>query len=102
MSLSPPDEAPTCYNTWQSNKTTATQLSAYIDQVRAQTGSPVIDVVTHSMGALGSRWCKDGVILPNSSAQLAGGARNIRLSIGHNEFLGSVAVFDLLRPIVVD
>lgn len=45
------------YNTSQSNKTTATQLNAYIDQVRAQTGSPVVDVVTHSMGALGARWC---------------------------------------------
>ena len=45
------------YDTSQSNKTTATQFNAYLDQVRAQTGSSVVDVVTHSMGALGTRWC---------------------------------------------
>ncbi len=155
------------YNTGQSNKTSATQLNAFIDQVRAQTGSAVVDLVSHSQGALPSRWCmksagcngkvddwvslaganhgtlvslcfwsagcremfynsdfvkalnandetpgtatytavwsdRDGVILPNSSAQLASGARNIRVSLGHNDFNGSQAVFDLIRPIVVE
>lgn len=155
------------YNTSQSNKTTATQLNAYIDQVRAQTGSSVVDLVTHSMGALGARWCmktaacngkvddwvslaganhgtlislcfwsagcremfynsdfsralnasdetpgsatytafwsdRDAVILPNSSARLASGATNVLLSIGHNDFPGSAAVFNALRPIVVE
>src|SRR6187549_3230233 len=48
------------YNTSQSNTITATQFNTYLDQVRAQTGSPVVDVVTHSMGALGARWCMRG------------------------------------------
>lgn len=155
------------YNTGQSNKTSAAQLNTFIDQVRAQTGSPVVDLVSHSQGALPSRWCirsagcsgkvddwvslaganhgtlvslcfwsagcremfynsdfvkalnagdetpgsatytalwsdRDAVILPNSSAQLASGARNIRMSIGHNDFNGSLAVFDTIRPIVVE
>ena len=155
------------YNTGQSNTTSATQLNAFIDQVRAQTGSAVVDLVVHSQGALPSRWClksgacngkvddwvsraganhgtlvslcfwsagcremfynsdfvkalnandetpgsatytalwsdRDAVILPNSSAQLASGARNIRVSIGHNDFNGSQAVFDTIRPIVVE
>jgi triacylglycerol lipase len=155
------------YNTGQSNATSATQLNAFIDQVRAQTGSAVVDLVVHSQGALPSRWClksgacngkvddwvslaganhgtlvslcfwsagcremfynsdfvkalnandetpgsatytalwsdRDAVILPNSSAQLASGARNIRVSIGHNDFNGSQAVFDTIRPIVVE
>lgn len=155
------------YNTGQSNKTSASQLNAFIDQVRAQTGSPVVDVVSHSQGALPARWCmkasgcngkvddwvslaganhgtlvslcfwsagcremfynsdfvkalnatdetpgsatytalwsdRDAVILPNSSAQLSGGARNIRVSIGHNDFNGSQAVFNTIRPIVVE
>ena len=42
------------------------------------------------------------MIVPNSSAQLASGARNIRVSIGHNDFQGSVAIFNTLRPIVVE
>ena len=155
------------YNTGQSNKTSASQLNSFIDQVRAQTGSAVVDVVSHSQGALPARWCmkssgcngkvddwvslaganhgtlvslcfwsagcremfynsdfvkalnasdetpgsatytalwsdRDGVILPNSSAQLSGGARNIRVSIGHNDFNGSQAVFNTIRPIVVE
>lgn len=155
------------YNTSQSNKTTAAQLGTYIDQVRAQTGSPVVDLVTHSMGALGARWCmkagscngkvddwvslaganhgtlvslcfwspgcremfynsdfsrelnagdetpgtatytafwsdRDAVILPNSSARLASGATNVLVPIGHNDFPGSSAAFDALRPVVVD
>lgn len=155
------------YNTGQSNKTSAAQLNTYIDQVRAQTGSSVVDVVAHSQGGLVARWCmkasgcngkvddwvslaganhgtlvslcfwsagcremfynsdfvkalnatdetpgtatytalwsdKDAVIVPNSSAQLAGGARNIRVPIGHNAFPGSEAVFNTIRPIVVE
>ena len=155
------------YDTGQSNKTSAARLNTYIDQVRAQTGSAVVDVVAHSQGGLVARWCmkaagcngkvddwvslaganhgtlvslcfwsagcremfynsdfvkalnandetpgtatytavwsdRDGVILPNSSAQLASGARNIRVSLGHNDFNGSQAVFDLIRPIVVE
>lgn len=155
------------YDTGQSNKTTASQLNAYIDRVRAQTGSPVVDLVSHSQGALGARWCmrssgcngkvddwvslaganhgtlvslcfwsagcremfynsdfvkalnandetpgtatytalwsdQDAVILPNSSAQLASGARNIRVPIGHNAFPGSQAVFNTVYPIVVE
>ena len=155
------------YDTGQSNKTSAAQLNAYLDQVRAQTGSPVVDLVSHSQGGLVSRWCMkaagcngkvddwvslaganhgtlvslcfwsagcremfynsdfvkalnatdetpgsatytafwsgtDAVILPNASAQLASGARNIRIDIGHNDFPGSATVFTTLRPIVVD
>jgi triacylglycerol lipase len=44
------------YNTAQSNVTTAGQLSSYIDQVRSRTGAPEVDVVTHSMGGLSSRY----------------------------------------------
>lgn len=44
------------YNTSQSNVTTANQLAAYIDSVRQQTGSATVDVVTHSMGGLSSRY----------------------------------------------
>ena len=45
------------YNTSQSNKTTAAQFATYVDQVRAQTGSPTVDIVSHSMGSLSTRWC---------------------------------------------
>ena len=44
------------YNTSQSNVTTATQLSAYIDQVRASTGATKVDIVNHSMGGINSRY----------------------------------------------
>ncbi|UUZ60452.1 esterase/lipase family protein [Nocardioides sp. B-3] len=44
------------YNTSQSNVTTAKQLATYIDSVRQQTGSTTVDVVTHSMGGLSSRY----------------------------------------------
>ncbi|EON22838.1 lipase, class 2 [Nocardioides sp. CF8] len=44
------------YNTGQSNVTTAKQLATYIDSVRQQTGSATVDVVTHSMGGLSSRY----------------------------------------------
>ncbi|WP_051400425.1 esterase/lipase family protein [Haloechinothrix halophila] len=44
------------YNSGQSNKTTAKQLATLIDDVRATTGAAQVDVVTHSMGGLNSRW----------------------------------------------
>jgi triacylglycerol lipase len=44
------------YDTTQSNVTTAQQLKSYIAGVKASTGSPVVDVVTHSMGGLNSRY----------------------------------------------
>jgi triacylglycerol lipase len=44
------------YNTSQSNATTASQLSTKINQVLAATGASKVDVVTHSMGALSSRY----------------------------------------------
>lgn len=44
------------YNTAQSNVTTAGQLASFIDSVRARTGAARVDVVTHSMGGLSSRY----------------------------------------------
>ncbi|MCP3756994.1 hypothetical protein [Streptomyces sp. TBY4] len=44
------------YNTSQPNATTASQLSQEIDRVLAATGASEVDVVTHSMGALPSRY----------------------------------------------
>lgn len=44
------------YDTSQSNATTADQLAAYIDSVLQQTESTTVDVVTHSMGGLSSRY----------------------------------------------
>ncbi|MGH3323146.1 MAG: esterase/lipase family protein [Streptomyces sp.] len=44
------------YNTSQSNATTAAQLAQEIDRVRAATGAAKVDVVTHSMGGLSSRY----------------------------------------------
>ncbi|MGW0366137.1 esterase/lipase family protein [Streptomyces sp. NPDC002990] len=40
----------------QSNATTASQLAEEIDRVLAATGARKVDVVTHSMGALSSRY----------------------------------------------
>jgi triacylglycerol lipase len=44
------------YNTAQSNATTAGQLAAFIDDVRARTGTEQVDLITHSMGSLSSRY----------------------------------------------
>ncbi|MEU9777730.1 alpha/beta fold hydrolase [Streptomyces sp. NPDC047968] len=44
------------YNWKQSNKTTASQLAAKVAQVREATGAERVDIVTHSMGALNTRW----------------------------------------------
>ncbi|MGW7428890.1 esterase/lipase family protein [Streptomyces sp. NPDC054861] len=44
------------YNANQSNATTASQLAQEIDRVLAATGAAKVDVVTHSMGGLSSRY----------------------------------------------
>jgi triacylglycerol lipase len=44
------------YSTGQSNVTTANQLAQFIDEVRSRTGHSKVDVVTHSMGGLSSRY----------------------------------------------
>ncbi|MEW2136489.1 triacylglycerol lipase [Streptomyces sp. NPDC005409] len=44
------------YNSTQANATTAAQLAEEIDRVLARTGATKVDVVTHSMGALSSRY----------------------------------------------
>lgn len=45
------------YNTSQSNVTTAAQFGVFVDQVRAQTGAAKVDVISHSMGGLSTRYC---------------------------------------------
>jgi triacylglycerol lipase len=44
------------YRSTQSNVTTANELASFVAQVRAQTGAEKVDIVTHSMGGLSSRW----------------------------------------------
>lgn len=44
------------YNTSQSNKTTAAQIQTKVDQILAATGATKVDIITHSMGGLSSRW----------------------------------------------
>ena len=44
------------YNTSQSNATTASQLSTRINQVLAATGATKVDLISHSMGGLSTRY----------------------------------------------
>jgi triacylglycerol lipase len=44
------------YNTSQSNATTASQLGSLINDVLRRTGATKVDVITHSMGGLSSRY----------------------------------------------
>ncbi|MFH0243918.1 esterase/lipase family protein [Streptomyces sp. HK10] len=44
------------YNTGQSNATTAQQLATEVDRLLAATGASQVDVITHSMGGLSSRY----------------------------------------------
>jgi triacylglycerol lipase len=44
------------YNTSQSNVTTAQQVATKVDQILAATGATKVDLVTHSMGALNTRY----------------------------------------------
>jgi triacylglycerol lipase len=44
------------YNTSQSNATTAGQIATKVDQILAATGAPKVDLITHSMGGLSSRY----------------------------------------------
>lgn len=46
---------PVSYNTQQANAVTAQQMVRVVDAIRARSGWPTIDVVTHSMGGLSSR-----------------------------------------------
>ena len=44
------------YTTSQSNRTTASQLATEVQRVRAATGAARVDIVSHSMGGLSSRY----------------------------------------------
>ena len=44
------------YNWHQSNATTASEISTKVDQILAATGATKVDIVTHSMGGLSSRY----------------------------------------------
>lgn len=44
------------YNTSQSNATTAQQIQAKVDSILRATGATKVDVITHSMGGLSSRY----------------------------------------------
>ena len=44
------------YNTAQSNAVTAQQIGVKVDSILAATGAPRVDLVTHSMGALSTRY----------------------------------------------
>jgi triacylglycerol lipase len=44
------------YDTTQSNKDIALEVKAQVDALRAKTGAAKVDIITHSMGGLNSRW----------------------------------------------
>lgn len=44
------------YNYSQSNATTASEIATKVDQILAATGASKVDIVTHSMGGLSSRY----------------------------------------------
>ena len=44
------------YNTSQSNATTAQEVASRVSQIRAATGAAKVDVISHSMGGLSSRY----------------------------------------------
>jgi triacylglycerol lipase len=44
------------YNWHQSNATTASQISSKVDSILAATGATKVDIVSHSMGGLSSRY----------------------------------------------
>lgn len=44
------------YNSAQSNVTTAKEISKMVDKLREITGATKVDIITHSMGALASRY----------------------------------------------
>lgn len=44
------------YNTSQSNVTTAREVSAKVDEILRRTGAAKVDLVTHSMGGLNTRY----------------------------------------------
>ncbi|MFE6926131.1 esterase/lipase family protein [Nocardia sp. NPDC057663] len=44
------------YDTSQSNENIALEVKAQVDALRAKTGAAKVDIITHSMGGLNSRW----------------------------------------------
>lgn len=44
------------YNTSQSNKTTANEIAQLVAQIKSRTGAAQVDIISHSMGGLSSRW----------------------------------------------
>jgi triacylglycerol lipase len=44
------------YNYSQSNKTTAAEIATKVDQILAATGASKVDLISHSMGGMSTRW----------------------------------------------
>jgi triacylglycerol lipase len=44
------------YNTSQSNVTTAKEITTKVSEIKSKTGASKVDLITHSMGALSSRY----------------------------------------------